>query len=76
MSLRSTDPVAQLKHRIAGLFSPDPAPLCDADAPYDELVEGFRERLNRAPACSPLSAEELARRWVLLRDGCDIWSGT
>ena len=57
-------------------FVPDPLPLCDADAPYDDLVEGFRERLALTPGCSRLNAEELARRWMLLRDGCDIWSGT
>jgi hypothetical protein len=57
-------------------FSADPMPLCDMDAPFDELVEGFRETLKLTPECSPLSAEDLARRWMLLRNGCDIWSGT
>ena len=57
-------------------FVADPLPLCGADAPYDDLVEGFRERLALTPGCSRLNAEELARRWMLLRDGCDIWSGT
>ena len=60
-----------IKGRLAELFAPDAVPLCDPDAPYDLLVEGFRE----APHASRLSAEELAKRWVILRAGGDLWSG-